>query len=97
MVLGSLAFAAYYAWATTVPTVTIQLDEPVKWGAVECSAFLIVWIYAFFYLPLSVKLLWDSWVNLPREDPAALEEDGERAKGGVVITSYEGAAGRGIA
>ncbi|KAM0791964.1 hypothetical protein ACM66B_000467 [Microbotryomycetes sp. NB124-2] len=72
MVLGSLAFAAYYAWATTVPTVTIELDEPVKWGAVECSAFLIVWIYAFFYLPLSVKLLWDSWVNLPREDPAVL-------------------------
>ncbi|KAK4050526.1 hypothetical protein OIO90_004993 [Microbotryomycetes sp. JL221] len=68
MVLGSLAFAVYYAWAITVPTVTIELQTAPTWGAVECSAFLIVWIYAAFYLPLSLKLIWDTWVNLPRRN-----------------------------
>ncbi|KAK4052149.1 hypothetical protein OIV83_002443 [Microbotryomycetes sp. JL201] len=68
MVLGSLAFAVLYGWSTSVPTITIELDRRVRWAAVECSAFLIVWIYTFFYLPLSTKLLYDSWVNLPRRN-----------------------------
>ncbi|ORY90747.1 hypothetical protein BCR35DRAFT_299313 [Leucosporidium creatinivorum] len=72
MIFGGILFATCFGWAISVPTITLGFAHPVRWGAVECSAFLVVWIYALFYLPLSLKLIRDAWINLPNKETGSL-------------------------
>ncbi|KAM0749880.1 hypothetical protein T439DRAFT_326775 [Meredithblackwellia eburnea MCA 4105] len=59
----SITFATVFAWTLSVPSISFAGD--IGWAKIELSLFLNLWIYATLVLILGVRLLIDSWRQLP--------------------------------